>query len=271
MQKKRIGLIAGNGQFPIIFSSKARAKGFSIYAVAYIHEADTALADYTDAIEWMHLGQIRRLIKFFRGHEVHEAVMVGGIRKTRIFTDVRPDIKAITLIAGMKSTHDDGLLRTFAGVLEREGIRVRASTFLLPELLAEKGCWTRREPSRSEKADIDVGWNIAKQIGNLDIGQCVVVGGGSVLAVEAVDGTDATIVRGGSLGRGNAVVIKVCKPKQDTRFDMPAIGVQTIRTMQAAKARVLAVEAGRSVVFDRQEMIGLADQAGISIVALEGD
>ncbi len=271
MTKKRIGLIAGNGQFPLLFSKRAQAKGFCLYVAAYVNEADTRLADYAEAIEWLHLGQIKRLIKFFRRNKVEDALMIGGIRKTRMFSDVRPDTKAIRLIAGMKNTHDDGVLRAFAGALEKEGIRIRESTFLMPELLAEKGCWTRRRPSRSENADIEMGWELAKQIGRLDIGQCVVVGGGSVLAVEAIDGTDATILRGGALGRGNAVVIKVCKPNQDMRFDIPAIGVQTIKTMQTAGAGVLAVEADRAVVFDREEMIDLADRANIAIVALERD
>lgn len=271
MTEKRIGLIAGNGQFPLLFSKKAREKGFRIYVAAYVKEADTRLADYAEAIEWLHLGQIKRLIKFFRRNKVEDALMIGGIRKTRMFSDIRPDIKAIKLIAGMKNTHDDGVLRAFADVLKKEGIRIRESTFLMPELLAEKGCWTRRQPGRSESADIEMGWNLAKQIGRLDIGQCVVVGGGSVLAVEAIDGTDATILRGGALGRGNAVVIKVCKPNQDTRFDIPAIGLQTIKTMKAAGAGTLVVEADRAVVFDREEMIALANRLGIAIVALERD
>lgn len=264
----RIGLIAGSGQFPIIFSKKARSKGFDVYAAAYLNEADSKLKDHVDAIEWIHLGQIKRLIRFFKKNKISEAVMMGAIKKTRIFSDVKPDTKAISIIAGMKHTHDDGLLRAFARVLEKEGIRIQASTFLLPDLLAQEGCWTKRKPTRSEKADIDLGWNLAKKIGNLDIGQCVVVGGGSVLAVEAIDGTDATIKRGGKLGKGNAVVVKVCKPNQDIRFDIPAVGAQTIKTMYAAGAMVLAVEAGRAVVFDRKEMIGLADKCGISIVAL---
>jgi DUF1009 family protein len=146
---------------------------------------------------------------------------------------------------------------------------VRASTFLLPELLAPRGCWTRRKLTRSERSDVDAGWPLAKAIGHLDIGQCIVMGGGSVLAVEAVDGTDATILRGGKLGNGEAVVIKVCKPDQDERFDVPAIGVQTIETMHAAGARALVVEAGKAVVFDREEMVTRADKYGISIVALD--
>jgi DUF1009 family protein len=173
------------------------------------------------------------------------------------------------MIAGMRGTHDDKLLRAFTRTLEKEGIVIQASTFLLPELLAPEGCWTRRKLTRSERADVKVGWPLAKAIGGLDVGQCIVMGGGSVLAVEAIDGTDATISRGGRLGKGETVVIKVCKPDQDERFDVPAIGVQTIETMHAAGARALVIEAGKAVVFDREEMVALADKYGVAIVALK--
>ena len=267
----RIGLIAGSGQFPIIFSKKAKSKGFSVFAAAFLNEADKSLEDHVDEIEWMYLGQLKRLINFFKKHNISEAVMMGAIRKTSIFSDLKdlkPDMKAISLFAGMIHTHDDRILSAFARTLEKEGIKIRASTFLLPDILAQEGCWTKRKPTRSEKADIDLGWKYAKEIGRLDIGQCVVVGGGSVLAVEAIDGTDATIKRGGELGNGTAVVVKVCKPTQDVRFDMPAIGAQTISTMHEAGAKALAIEAGKAVVFDREEMIALADKFGIAIVAI---
>ena len=269
--ENRIGLIAGSGQFPLLFAEAARNNGLSVFAAAYRKEARPELADQVAAIEWLHLGQIRRLIKFFRKHRVREAVIIGAIRKTRMFTDVRPDTKALGLITHMKQTGDDGLLRGFAALLEDEGIRIRPSTYLLPELLAPPGCWTRRKPSRTEKRDMAQGWRIAKAIGQLDIGQCVVTGGGSVLAVEAIDGTDATLVRGGSLGKGHAVAVKVCKPNQDFRFDVPAVGSETIKCMVAADIAVLAVEARKAVVFDRGEMIRRADAAGKTIVGLEED
>ncbi len=264
----KIGLIAGSGQFPLIFSKKAKSKGFAVCAVAYLNEADPGLAEHVDSIEWVHLGQIGRVIRFFRNHGVSEAVMMGAIRKTRMFSDVKPDMKAISLIADILHTHDDNILRTFARVLEKEGIVIRESTFLLPDLLAPEGCWTRRKPSRSENSDIALGWKLAKEIGKSDIGQCVVVAGGSVLAVEAIDGTDETIIRGGKLSKGSAVAVKVCKPAQDFRFDIPAVGVQTIDTMHRSGVKVLAVEAGKTVVFDREEMTALADRLGISITAL---
>lgn len=265
----RIGLIAGNGQFPLLFSRAAREKGWAVYAAAYVKEADPRLAELVAGLEWLHLGQINRLIRFFRRNGVEQAVMLGGIRKTRMFADVRPDMKAVSLIAGMRSTHDDGILSRFADALEADGIRIRASTFLLPELVAPEGCWTRRGPTRAETADIRLGCRLAKAIGRLDIGQCVVVGGGSVLAVEAIDGTDATIRRGAALGRGHAVVVKACKPMQDRRFDMPAVGAETVAVMAEAGATALAVESGRAVVFDRDRLIRTADRGGIAVVGME--
>ncbi|MGD9308087.1 MAG: UDP-2,3-diacylglucosamine diphosphatase LpxI [Desulfosarcina sp.] len=263
---EKIGLIAGSGQFPILFSKAAAKKGFRIYTAAYVNEADPALSQMADKMQWLHLGQVKRLIKFFKQHDVRRAVMLGAVRKTRLFTDLKPDLKAISIIAGMRHTHDDAIMRAFADTLEKEGIAIESSTFLLPDLLAVKGVWTSRKPSRSEHKDIAMGFAIAREIGRLDIGQSVVVGGGSILAVEAIDGTDATIERGGRLGNGQAVLVKVCKPNQDFRFDVPSVGVKTIETMIQSDVRALAVEAQRTVVFDRSEMIRLANENDIAIV-----
>lgn len=265
----KIGLIAGSGQFPIIFSNAAKAKGYSVFAAAYVNEADPDIAKHVELVKWMHLGQLKRLIKFFKINKVDKAVIIGAIKKTRMFLDVRPDIKAISLIARLRHTHDDGIITAFAEVLEKEGIKILPSTFLLPDLLANEGCWTKSKPTKSEKKDIELGWRLAKEIGRFDVGQCIVVGGGSVLAVEAIDGTDATIKRGGSLGNGSAVVVKVCKPGQDTRFDVPAIGADTIKNMHESNTRVLAIEAEKTVVFDKEEMISLADKYKIAIVAMQ--
>lgn len=264
----KIGLIAGSGQFPLLFAKAAALKGLSVYAAAYLNEADPELQHHVSDMEWMYLGQVGRLIRFLKKHGVDQAVMLGAIRKTRLFTDVKPDLKAIRIAASLTAMHDDGILRSFAGALEKDGIRIRPSTLLLPELVAVPGCWTKRRPSRAEQADINLGWTIAKEIGRMDIGQCLIVGGGAVLAVEAAEGTDAAILRGGALGHGEAVVIKICKPNQDTRFDVPAVGSGTIRTMIQANAKALAIEAGKAVVFDREDMIKLADQAGIAIQSM---
>ncbi|MBT3312786.1 MAG: UDP-2,3-diacylglucosamine diphosphatase LpxI [Desulfobacterales bacterium] len=267
----KIGLIAGGGQFPIIFSNIAKSKGYEVFAVAHIKETDPALENHVDMIRWIHLGQVKKLLNFFKENKVTEVAMLGKIKKTRIFSDFKPDTKALKLIAGMRHTHDDNVLRGLAGALEKEGIKVRSSTFLIPDILATEGCWTKRKPSRAEKEDMKLGWEIAKEIGKLDIGQCIVLCKGSVLAVEAIDGTDATIKRGGSLANNSAVVVKVAKPNQDLRFDVPAVGVETIMTMQEAGAGLLVLEAGKAVVFDKEEMIDCADRYGISIIALENE
>lgn len=266
---KKIGLIAGSGQFPILFANAARQKGWKIHAAAYRDEAHSDLDQHVDSLEWFHLGQIGRLIKYFRQKGITQAVMMGAIRKTRMFTNVKPDIKFLTLMASMRNTHDDAVLRAFAKLMEKEGIQIKPSTLLLPDLLAPAGVWTRRKPSRAEKQDIQLGWHLAKEIGRLDIGQCIVVGGGTVLAVEAIEGTDAAIRRGGEFGKGQAVVIKVCKPSQDTRFDIPAVGLGTIESMKAANVQALAIEAGKAVVFDREAMVLKADAYKMAIVSLE--
>lgn len=263
---KKIGLIAGSGQFPRLFSETAIKKGLCVYTAAYVNEADEELTRLSEKIQWLHLGQVKRLIKFFKQNNVNRAVMLGAVRKTRLFTDVKPDMKAISIIAGIRHTHDDAIMRAFADGLEKEGIKIESSTLLLPELLATKGIWTIRKPSRSEKKDIQLGLSIAREIGRLGIGQSVIVGGGSILAVEAVDGTDATIQRGGQLGKGEAVLVKVCKPNQDFRFDVPSVGVQTIETMSHYDVHVIAIEAGRTVVFDRSEMISAANENDITII-----
>ncbi len=263
----KVGLIAGSGQFPLIFSRAAREKGYSVFAAAFKNEAPEELEAHVDGIEWMHPGQFKKLLKFFHGNGIDKTVMVGGIKKTRLFRDIKPDTRALAFIASLANTHDDGALRAFAAFLEKEGIEVLASTFLLPEILAEEGCWTRKKPSRDQKRDMEFGWNMAKEIGRLDIGQTIVVGRGSVLAVEAVDGTDATIERGGRLGTGDMVVVKVAKPDQDLRFDVPAIGEGTIDTMSSSGVGMLVIEAGKAVVFDRARMVETADRNGMVIVA----
>ena len=268
---KSIGLIAGGGQFPLLFAQRAKAKGIPVHAAAYVNEASLSLADHVASIQWVHLGQVTKLLKFFRHNGVTRAVMLGTVKKTRIFTDIKPDLKALAFIATMGHTHDDGIMRAFADLLEKEGVTICPSTLLLPDLISPKGCWTRKKPGRAATKDIETGWHIAGEIGRLDIGQCVVVSNGTVLAVEAADGTDATIRRGASLSTGGAVVVKRSKPLQDLRFDLPSSGVETIQTMVESGADVLVLEAEKSLSFDRQEMIDMANQQGISIVALEDE
>jgi UDP-2,3-diacylglucosamine hydrolase len=263
----KIGLIAGAGQFPALFSKKAEQKGYQVYGIGFKNETDKTLSDHVKELKWIYLGQVSKLIQYFKQHQITKAVMLGSINKTNIFKDIRPDFKALAFIAKTMKTHDDSLLTSVADLLLQEGITILPSTFLLPELLSPKGCWTKKKPDAAQKRDIIEGWKIAKKVGRLDIGQCIVISNGTVLAVEAIDGTDATIKRGGLLSKkSGAVVIKLSKPSQDLRFDLPASGLQTIETMHEAGAGVLILEAKKSISFDRDEMIDLANQYHISII-----
>ncbi|MCP4672899.1 MAG: LpxI family protein, partial [Desulfobacula sp.] len=268
----KIGLIAGAGQFPELFSKKAAKKGYQVYGVGFYHETDKTLSDHVQELQLIYIGQITRLIKFFKKHQITQAVMLGSINKTNIFKNIRPDFKALSFIAKTIKTHDDSVLTSFADLLLKNGIEIMPSTFLLPELISPKGCWTIIKPDKVQLKDITTGWKIAKQIGKLDIGQCIVISNGTVLAVEAIDGTDATIKRGGLLTeKTGAVVVKLSKPSQDLRFDLPSSGLQTIKTMQEAGAKVLVLEAGKSISFDRDAMIALADKYKISILGFTDD
>ncbi|OGR32773.1 MAG: hypothetical protein A3J80_13230 [Desulfobacula sp. RIFOXYB2_FULL_45_6] len=263
----KIGLIAGGGQFPILFSKKAIEKGYEVFAAGFNSETDLLLSDFVEEFQWFYLGQITKLIRYFKQQGISHAVMIGSIKKTNIFKDIRPDFKALAFIAKTTRTHDNSILTSFADLLLKEGIEILPSTFLLPELICPKGCWTKRKPNKAEQKDISEGWILAKEIGKLDIGQCLVISNGTVLAIEAIEGTDAAIKRGGLLShQKGCIVIKRCKPSQDLRFDLPSSGCQTIITMHEAGATTLVLEAGKSITFDREDMISLADQYHISIL-----
>jgi DUF1009 family protein len=264
----KIGLIAGNGTFPLAFARAAKQKGIKVIAVAHEGETLPELAELVDGIFWIKVGQLGKLIKIFKDQGVTDVLMAGGIKKTRLFDGTLPDMRGIALLARMVHKKDDSVLRAVAEELESEGITVRESTMFLDNILAPAGVLTKRKPSKDEQRDIEFGWQIAKEIGRLDIGQTVVVKDQAVLAVEAIEGTDEAIRRGGRLCKSGAVVIKICKPQQDLRFDLPAIGMQTIASMQEVKASCLAVEAGKTIIFDQEAIAAEADRAGISIVAV---
>ena len=263
-----IGLIAGGGQFPLLFAEAARARGRRVVAVAHVNETLPELEQQADVPCWVKLGQLGRIIKYFRQEGVNETVFAGTITKTRIFHDVLPDFKGLTLWNKIDIRLDDAILRAVAQTLEEEGIRVIASTCYLDHLFFPQGLLSRKKPSTAQMEDIRFGWSIARAVGRLDIGQCVVVRDRSVLAVEAIEGTDAAIRRGGELAGSGAVVVKLKKPDQDFRFDLPATGEKTIATLAAVKGAVLAVEAGQSLLFDRAAMVRAADRAGIVVIGL---
>jgi DUF1009 family protein len=263
-----IGLIAGGGQFPLLVAEAARKRGFSVLAVAHLGETDPSLSEKVDEVIWIRLGQLGQLIKALKKKKVKKSLMAGTITKRRMFEDIRPDLKGLALISKLALFHDDGILRAVADELAREGIEIVSSTQYLPELVAPQGCLTKRKPNKSEKEDIDFGFQVAKELGRLDIGQCVVVRKKTILAVEAIEGTDAAIRRGGDLAREGAVVVKVSKPHQDLRFDVPAVGLGTVKAMAEVKAAALAVESGKTLLFDKDEMITYADELRIAIVSV---
>jgi UDP-2,3-diacylglucosamine hydrolase len=264
-------LIAGNGRFPIIFAENAKRLGYAVTAVAHVGETEPELERHVERIHWIKIGQLNKLINAFKEDGITQAVMLGGIRKTHVFTTLRPDFRTLAIASRLRAFKDDAILREFAAELEGEGISIRESTFGLDGILVEESPLTRRRPGRKEWDDIRYGWDVAREIGRLDIGQCVVVKDRVIVAVEAVEGTDQAIRRGGELAGEGAVVVKRCKPQQDLRFDLPAIGPKTIEIMASVKATALAVEAGRSVLLDRQEMIERADRAGIAVVGIAGE
>ena len=265
---EKIGLIAGNGKLPIVFAQVLAQKNLKVIAVAHRGETLDSLEKYVDTIFWIDLGQLQRLIEIFKKEQISNVIMVGGVTKASMFSGIKPDAKAISLLSKLAHKKDDLLLRSFAKVLEKEGINVQSSTRYLPSILAQKGVITKGVPTKDQYKDIRFGWDIAKGIGKLDIGQTVVVKDQVILAVEAIEGTDETIKRGGRLGNGQVVVVKVSKPHQDMRFDIPVVGIETIHSLKEVRGSVLAIEAGNTIIMEKEEMVRFADEEGISIVAI---
>ena len=266
----RFGLIAGNGRFPILFAKSAKEKGVEIVAIAHEGQTLPEIAQYVSKTHWIKVGQLGKLINILQSENLRDAAMVGGITKTVMFSNVRPDLYALALLKRLRTLNDDTLLRAVSEEIRKQGITIHSSTLFLDELVSPPGYLTRRSPNKQEMQDIQFGWQIAKEVGKLDIGQSIVVKNQVVLAVEAIEGTDEAIRRAGKLGkRKGLVVIKVSKPQQDLRFDIPAIGPQTIATMKEAGAETIAIEAGKTLLIDKEELIEAANQAKISIVALE--
>ena len=272
MPVDRVGLIAGSGRFPLIFAQNARDSGVRVIVVAHHGETAEEIERFAHEVTWVRVGQLGRIIRVFRKAEVRHAVMAGGIRKVRMFSDLRPDPKGLALLARMKRRDDDHLLRGVAGELESEGIHVLESTLFLERIIpSEPGVLTRTEPGSEQWKDIRLGVPMVKALGRMGIGQTLVLKQGVVLAVEAIEGTDAAIRRGGNLAGGSVVVVKMSKPQQDLRFDVPAIGPGTIEVLSEVGGGVLAVECRRSILLDKDELLEAADGAGIAVVAVAPD
>ena len=269
MPVDKVGLIAGSGRFPLIFAQNARESGVRVITVAHRGETAEEIERFAEEVTWVHVGQLGKIIRTFRNADVRNAVMAGGIRKARLLSHFRPDPRGLALLARMKRRDDDYLLRGVAAELEREGIRVLESTLFLERIIpAEPGVLTRTGPGPEQWKDVRLGIPVAKTLGGLGIGQTLVLKAGVILAVEAVEGTDAAIRRGGEMVDGAVVVVKMSKPQQDLRFDVPAVGPGTIEVLKEVGGGVLAVEPRRSILLDREKLLAAADRAGIAVVAV---
>jgi UDP-2,3-diacylglucosamine hydrolase len=270
-----IGLLAGSGRFPILFAEKARNLGLPVVCVALHDVAPPELEPLVHRFYWTGIARLGRMIRCFKGEGVKQIVMAGKFPKVKLNASFRilrllPDWRTIRtyFFRPRKDNKDDTLLLTVIAEFERDGMTFASALDFCPELLVKIGILTRRGPSAKEEADIAFGWDVAKEMGRLDVGQSVAVREKAVLAIEAIEGTDQAILRAGTLcPRGGIVVVKVAKPRQDMRFDVPTIGCGTIESMRQAGARVLAIEADKTIVIDQEQTIALADRYGITIVA----
>lgn len=265
----QIGIIAGTGELPVIIAKDARERGYRVITVALENLASPEMDNVSDEIRWVNPGKFGELIDTLKKHRVKEAIMAGKVPKSLLYkSKITPDLRAIKLLFSMKDRSDDAILNAITKELGGEGIEVIDTVKFSPHLLTSEGCLTKKEPDEEQWKDIEFGWKIAKEIGKLDIGQTVVIKGKAVMAIEAIEGTDEAILRGGHWAGEGAVVVKVSKPQQDMRLDVPAVGLDTLKSMQKVKARVLALEAGRSMIVGREAVLKEAERAGIVVVGV---
>ena len=262
-----IGLIAGNGQFPFLFARAAHSQGIRVVTAAVRGDTSVFIHLVSDEVRWFFPGELKKLFDHFRERGVHHVLMAGQVNPDNLFKKNMPvDGEFKALFDALKDRRCDTIFGAIADRLKAEGMELLDSTLLIKEFLAPKGTLTRRAPTVEELEDIDFGMGIAKQMGGLDIGQTVVVQGKAIVAIEAMEGTDQCILRGGRITHERAVVVKAAKPGQDSRFDVPVIGPRTIKTMKNASASCLAIEAGKTIIIDRDQTVALANRFSITIV-----
>jgi hypothetical protein len=265
----RYAIVAGNGSFPFLVLEAARDQGIDPLVVAIQEETSPELSQKTTKIHWLSLGDVSKLLELLCAERVEKVVLAGQVRHVQLFSSIKPDGLVSRALAGLHRRNTDALIGAFVRMLEGRGIRVEDSTLFLKPLLAEAGAMSARAPDESERADIAYGREVAKKIAGLDIGQTIVVADRACVAVEAMEGTDAAIERAATLSNGRRlVVIKVSKPKQDMRFDVPVVGLRTIEVMRRAHASVLAVDAGKTLLFERRQLIAEADATGIALFGM---
>lgn len=263
-----LGLIAGNGRFPLLFAKNAKEKNVKIVAAGIKGDTTFLLGLFVDKLFWVNPGELKKLFDFFKNEGVKKVIMAGQVNPENLFDKtVKLDEEFQKLFAALKDRKADTIFSAVADKLRENGMELLDSTSLLRDYMAPKGTLTRRGPTQKELDDIEFGRGIAKNMGALDVGQTVVVKDKAIVAIEAMEGTDQAILRGGNISRQQAVVVKMAKPNQDNRFDIPVIGPKTVQTMIKCKATCLAVDAGKTLIIDRKKCIRLADRAGIAIIA----
>ena len=262
----KYGLIAGNGQFPFLVAEGARKAGTPLAVVAIKEETDPSIDRVADKLTWVGIGQLGKMISFFKDQGVTHAVMAGQVKHVQIFSSALPDLRMVKMLWNLPRRNTDALIGGVANELAKEGIELIDSTYFIKDMLAPEGVLTKRKPSDTERENVEYGLHIADEIARLDLGQTIVVRAKACVAIEAMEGTDATIRRAGELANGKLTVVKVAKPDQDMRFDVPVVGVPTVRTMIDAGATCLSITANKTLIFDRDEMLDLANANKICII-----
>lgn len=266
---ERLGILAGTGKLPVECARAAKQLGYEVYAVGLLADSDPSIAQFSKDYQFISVAQLDAILNYLKVNQIQKVTMIGKVTKELLFNGaVQPDARMLQLILSLPDRRDDTIMMAFVRELAKAGIQAFDQTTLIRKLMPRRGTITKREPTDQERQDMDFGFRIAKELGRLDIGQTVVVKARAVMALEAIEGTDACIERGGKLACGGAVVAKVSKPQQDNRFDVPTVGYRTIENMANVGATALAIEAGKTLLVEREQMISLADAKGIAIVAM---
>ncbi len=264
----KFGLIAGNGKFPFLVLEGARKQGASLAVVAIKEETDQRIEEIAEKVVWVGIGQLGRMISFFKQQGVEKAIMAGQVKHVQIFSGSLPDLRMVKMLWNLPQRNTDALLSSIAEEMQKEGIELIDSTYFIQDQLAQEGILTKRKPDETEIGNIEYGLKIANEIARLDLGQTIVVRAKACVAIEAMEGTDAVIKRAGELAKGKLTVVKVAKPNQDMRFDVPVVGIPTIETMIQAGATCLCLTAQKTLIFHKTEMFALADRNKISVIAV---
>jgi UDP-2,3-diacylglucosamine hydrolase len=265
----KFGLIAGNGKFPFLVVEGARKAGASLAVVAIKEETDRRIEEVADRVLWVGIGQLGKMIAFFKKEGVEKAIMAGQVKHVQIFSGALPDLRMIKMLWNLPQRNTDALIGGVAGEMAKEGIELIDSTYFIRDRLAQTGVLSKRKPDANEQGNIEYGLRIAGEIARLDLGQTIVVRSRACVAIEAMEGTDAVIRRAGELAKGKLTVVKVAKPNQDMRFDVPVVGVPTVKTMIEAGATCLCLTPNKTLMFEKEEMLRLADDHKICVVAVD--